>query len=557
MGRFQCRILWAAGLCFAADAMEVLLLSFLAAVLQVEWHLTSPQAATLTSLVFVGALAGTLTLGPLGDQFGRKPIFTATAATIAFFGLATAAAQTFPTLLVIRFCVGFGVGGLTVPFDTLAEFIPTSHRGSNLLLVEYFWTAGTLLTPIAAYLTLGLWSSSTASYAASWRLFVVVCSLPCIASTIVSIKLVPESPRWLLAKGKHDTALHVLRKAAAINGLEPAATFPPGTRLLTDVEDLRQRHHRIRHRIRHRDNDCGDDAHTDRHDGDEVDNGHDHLTSTASDGHCDQFRELWSPTWRRTTAFLWLAWAGLAFVYYGTIMVVTRVFTTSSTSSLDPFNNGTDSSSVSSTSSSSPSQSSYSFDYGAILASASAEIAGTTLVILTVDRVGRIVSQSACYALGGASVFALCWLASDGSDSAAVETASRASLIGAAFAARLFFMAATCTTWVSTAEILTTEIRTTGHAAANAVARIGGAASPFLIGGANASYKATGTAMLAVSILTAFATWHLPETAGRGLGRATPEPMNDSDGIVLTEPRRDLTFDGTIGSPSDSHHSVT
>jgi hypothetical protein len=35
--------------------------------------------------------------------------------------------------------VGFGVGGLTVPFDILAEVLPTKHRGKNLLYIEYFW----------------------------------------------------------------------------------------------------------------------------------------------------------------------------------------------------------------------------------------------------------------------------------------------------------------------------------------------------------------------------------------------------------------------------------
>jgi hypothetical protein len=144
MGRFQYRILLAAGLCFAADSMEVLLLSFLSVVLKAVWKLSDQQTATITSSVFVGALLGTLVLGYLGDRCGRKPIFTLTAAIICIAGFATATANDFMSLVFFRFTVGFGVGGLTVPFDTLAEFVPNSHRGSNLLLIEYFWTAGTL-----------------------------------------------------------------------------------------------------------------------------------------------------------------------------------------------------------------------------------------------------------------------------------------------------------------------------------------------------------------------------------------------------------------------------
>ena len=49
----------------------------------------------------------------------------ASAAIIAIFGLATAAANKYVTLLIIRFLVGVGVGGLVVPFDCVAEFVPT------------------------------------------------------------------------------------------------------------------------------------------------------------------------------------------------------------------------------------------------------------------------------------------------------------------------------------------------------------------------------------------------------------------------------------------------
>ena len=52
-------------------------------------------------------------------------MFVASAAIIAIFGLATAAANNYATLLIIRFLVGVGVGGLVVPFDCVAEFVPT------------------------------------------------------------------------------------------------------------------------------------------------------------------------------------------------------------------------------------------------------------------------------------------------------------------------------------------------------------------------------------------------------------------------------------------------
>lgn len=129
MGTFQYRILIAAGLCFAADAMEVLLLSFLSIVLQNEWSLTEDETAFITSTLFLGALVGTSILGPWADKIGRRPVFLLAGTMIAIMGVATSLANSYEMILIIMFVIGFGVGGLTVPFDTLAEFLPAQGRG--------------------------------------------------------------------------------------------------------------------------------------------------------------------------------------------------------------------------------------------------------------------------------------------------------------------------------------------------------------------------------------------------------------------------------------------
>jgi hypothetical protein len=210
---------------------------------------------------------------------------------------------------------------------------------------------------------------------------------------------------------------------------------------------------------------------------------------------------------------LTVTWAGFAFAYYGTIIAVTLVFSVE-----DAAAEGGDV---------------FDFDYGAIFASASAEVVGTTLVLLTIDKVGRIPSQVVSYAFGGFSVFAMCLGAHH-------ESTSREFLICTAFLARMFFMSATCTTWVSTAEILTTEVRTTGHSSANAVARIFGAFSPFVVS-SSTPFPVIGSILLAMGLVTATTSYHLPETKGRGLGLHAPvkdepnvsEPVNMSTYVVV------------------------
>jgi hypothetical protein len=192
---------------------------------------------------------------------------------------------------------------------------------------------------------------------------------------------------------------------------------------------------------------------------------------------------------------------GLAFVYYGAIIVITMVF--ASAKDEDPDQDGAES---------------YTFEYWAIFTSASAELAGTTLIILLVDRVGRIHSQALSYVAGGCSLLILCLLASQ-------EDATRSHLIVASFLSRMFFMSASCATWVSTAEILTTEIRTTGHSAANAMARLSGSFSPYLVTKAT-PYPVIGIVIFAISVSTATCVWHLPETKGMSMGATHKKPVS-------------------------------
>lgn len=437
MGRFQRRLLLSAGLVIASDTMEILLLSFLSLVVQAEWNLTSQQASAVTSIVFIGAVIGTLVLGPLGDIFGRKPLFLVSTSMIAICGILTAISTGYWFMMIAQFGVGFGVGGVVIPFDALAEFIPNKDRGHKLLILGYFWTLGTMSVPILAWL--GLKEES------SWRYFVLFCSIPCILSTMLTYFWVPESPRWLLTKGKHDKALRILRQAAITNGLDPMNTFPDGMILY------------------------------DHHVDEEV-----HSISA-----------LFQPEWRRMTFLLWGTWIGLAFLYWGTIQVVTLVFTDSGNKATDdPLD----------------------FDYLAIFSSSCAEIVGQTMVIGMISWVGRPQITSLMYLLGGISVFGLCLAASD-------KTAARGTLVVLAFIARGFAMGASSMTWIVTAELLPTQIRTTGHSAANAVARIGGAVVPFLVSPSN-DMRVIGTVMGCVSIATSAIAWNLPETSGRALGTA-------------------------------------
>jgi len=435
-GKFQKVVMVAVGLCFMSDAMEVVLLGFLSTVLKHEWNLTGTQAASITASVFVGELLGAVILGRLGDVFGRRKTFLAAAAIICVAGAATALVPSYETLVFVRFVVGFGVGGLTVPFDIFAEFLPNQMRGRYLMLINYYWTAGSITVTILAFLTLG--------QGYSWRLFVFLCSIPCLASFILCYLYVPESPRWLLAEGRANEALAIMRNVADMNGKSSEEIFPEGCCLLEEEKE-------------------------------------------SSD-----ICELFKPKWKRVTILLWILWFSFGFCYYGTILAITRVFV----SEESPIDDATSTNNEPT------------FDYGSIFISCLAEVGGVLFSTLTVESWGRIPSQVTGYTGGGISVFLMCLFAFNGVPNQVM------TLI--AFMARLFEISANSVTWISTAEIYTTEIRTTGHAGASAMARLGAFLCPFVV--EDYDLRTVGFVMIVFHLVAVISGTMLPETKDKALG---------------------------------------
>lgn len=468
-GAFQRRLFLATGLAASADATEVMLLSFLSLSLQSEWGLTSTSAANLSAIVFVGMLVGTLVLGYLGDHIGRRPTYLASCVIITAFGVATAFAPNYAGLLGIRFVVGFGVGGITVPYDIFSEFVPTAARGKYLTAMSFFWTLGSLLAPALAYLTLDY----------SWRLFVALCSIPALVSGLLGAWLVPESPRWLVARGEQEKALRILKEAARVNGLDPDELFPPEMVIKDE-----------------------------------------HVEAT-------RFRDLLSPRWRKITLLLWIAWIGMEIGYYGLILLISRVF--------DPDANGDD------TNNAGGDGDAPDFDYASILISSSSELIGVLMAMFATDRFGRVPTMISSFLFGGAFVAAFSFVAHTSIDNEVLLTAL-------SFTARAFEMLMSSVLWMYTAEILTTEIRTTGHATASAAGRLGCVAAPYLVRTSN-SFVLIGSVMLGIHFVVAVILCWFPETGGRKLGKSA---MDDDDSSEVMGEGGEVRDDGDhIRHPGD------
>ncbi|KAL3908521.1 MAG: hypothetical protein SGILL_008451, partial [Bacillariaceae sp.] len=214
----------------ASDFGEAILLSFLTIILQGLWDLSYPQTSTLFASVMIGQMVGCVLLAPMGDMFGRRKTLIAIGMFISIFGFLTATASGFGTFVFYRFMVGFGIGGITVPFDSAAELVPTQYRGKMVTGITSAGPFGALLVLFLTWLVFG--ESGTEEEAnEKWRLLVAITAIPPSLAMIAAYFFIPESPRWLLSQGRSDEALKILRQIAKKNGKNEMEIFPEGTRL--------------------------------------------------------------------------------------------------------------------------------------------------------------------------------------------------------------------------------------------------------------------------------------------------------------------------------------
>ena len=143
-GPFHFRLALAGALGNAADALEVALLTFLSPCAKAAFGVDGALESTLLSVVFAGEFAGAIFWGALADRVGRRVAYFWAMVTVCVPGLLSACAPDFATLLALRACVGFGVGGSVVPFDLMAEVFPRARRGWWIQLCSASWGVATL-----------------------------------------------------------------------------------------------------------------------------------------------------------------------------------------------------------------------------------------------------------------------------------------------------------------------------------------------------------------------------------------------------------------------------
>lgn len=231
-GRFQRRLLGVFGLVWTADAMQVLAVGFTVATIASSFGLSVTQALQTGTLFFLGMLIGAIAFGRLADRFGRRNILILTVAMDAVFGIASAFAPDFTTLLILRFLTGLAVGGtLPVDYAMMAEFLPPSRRGRWLVMLEGFWALGTVIVALTA------WLASVFGVTEVWRVIFFVTGVPAVIGIFLRF-WIPESPLFLLREGRKEEARSVLNKVLVANGKAKLEDIPVSLPINTAKESI-------------------------------------------------------------------------------------------------------------------------------------------------------------------------------------------------------------------------------------------------------------------------------------------------------------------------------
>ncbi|CAM4119934.1 sugar porter family MFS transporter [Helcobacillus massiliensis] len=171
-----------------------------------ELGLTPFTEGAVTSSLLFGAAAGAILGGRISDAIGRRP--TIIGLSVLFFIGAVLCAITpgLTILLIGRIMLGLGVGGAsTVVPVFLAELAPYEIRGALAGRNEFMIVTGQL----AAFVVNAILGNTLGHLDHVWRIMLAVAAIPAMALFIGMLR-VPESPRWLLSKGRHDEALAIL-----------------------------------------------------------------------------------------------------------------------------------------------------------------------------------------------------------------------------------------------------------------------------------------------------------------------------------------------------------
>ena len=170
------------------------------------WNLSDSNIEWITTTVLIGAVIGALSSGRLSDLLGRKKMIIVNAVIFIIGAVGCAFASRVNMLIAMRIVIGFAIGitSYVVPMY-ISELSPTRYRGALVTLNQLMITIGILVSYISDY------ALSNDAKPESWRWMFLVGFFPALI-LLVGMFFLPESPRWLIGKGRWEEGGKILAR---------------------------------------------------------------------------------------------------------------------------------------------------------------------------------------------------------------------------------------------------------------------------------------------------------------------------------------------------------
>ncbi|KAL5099692.1 hypothetical protein RYX36_004019 [Vicia faba] len=165
----------------------------------------------IVSMSFITGTVVTIFSGTISDMVGRRPMLITSSVMFIIAGLVMLWAPNVTVILLSRIVEGVAIA-LAVTFNPLyiSEIAPPDIRGQLNTLTQFACSGGMFLAYILVF-------SMSLLQSPSWRVMLSVISIPSVVYFLLTVFYLPESPRWLVSKGRIVEAEKVLKRLRRVD----------------------------------------------------------------------------------------------------------------------------------------------------------------------------------------------------------------------------------------------------------------------------------------------------------------------------------------------------
>ena len=176
-----------------------------------EFSLSPTMEEIVVSSVLLGSLAGAAIGGVLADRLGRRKLLIVTAIVFGCGAIGAALAPGTATLVTARLVAGMAIGiaSFVAPLY-ISEISPVAIRGKLVSINQVALTCGIVISYLIDYAFAG---------SQAWRWMFAMAVVPAVAFG-TGLMFIPNSPRWLVARGHTDQARAVLKEIRSPDEVE-------------------------------------------------------------------------------------------------------------------------------------------------------------------------------------------------------------------------------------------------------------------------------------------------------------------------------------------------